>query len=98
MKFISNIQLRSHSNRNVLRHPTFYALPLQQIGVAEHDGSAHASAQRRQPALLYFSAVGESARADFCAHGCARKSCASFRFAAAAPPTDYYFRFVSEYR
>src|ERR1700737_3607389 len=78
MRFISNIQLRSRSNRNVLRYPTFYALSLQQVRVAEHDGSAYASAQRRQPALLYFPAVGESTRTDLCAHGLARKSCASF--------------------
>src|ERR1700676_494833 len=98
MKFISNIQLRLRSNRNVLRYPTFYTLSLQQVRVAEHDGSAYAPAQRRQPALLYFSAVGESARADFCALGCAGKSCTPFRFAATASATDYHFGFASEYR
>src|ERR1700686_4847762 len=98
MKFISNIRLRSRSNRNVLRHPTFYALSLQPLGVAEHDGSAYASAERRQPALLYLSAVGEPAGADFCAFGFARKPGASFRFAATAPPADDYFRLAREYR
>src|SRR5208282_1405157 len=83
-KCISTIPLRSLSKPNVLRHSPFHALPLQPSRLAEHDGSSHASQKRRQPALLCFSTIGQSARPHFWLYRFLRQSCTPLR--PALPP------------